>query len=152
MRLRKFWSLPATEKFQICEAAMLLPIVNLSIKVIEFKRIHSFLRNRGIILTQAANHDDELEAIARSVSRAAAVMPMESLCLSRSIVEFIMLRRRGIPAVIVAGVVSSADSSLSAHAWVELATIARNERSDNCGFVPVLRIGELASAASASRD
>ena len=61
---------------------------------------------------------DDIKLVNLSLSRAANLLPWKSLCLSRSIAAFIMLRRRGIPAVMFAGVKFAEDSSLLAHAWV----------------------------------
>ena len=52
-----------------------------------------------------------------------------------------MLRRRGVPAVLFAGVRFSGHSSLDAHAWVDTGLGINDERSQNSGFATVIRIG-----------
>jgi len=86
------------------------------------------------------DHKKEISLVQHSISRAANALPWESLCLSRSITEYVMLRRRGIPAVLFAGVRFSGHSSLDAHAWVETDLID-NTSSENSGFATVIRIG-----------
>jgi hypothetical protein len=86
--------------------------------------------------------NDDIKLINVSVSRAANLLPWESLCLSRSIAAFIMLRRRDISAVMFAGVKFSDDSSLLAHAWVHTADVVTDESSDNSAFTIVVRIGQ----------
>ena len=53
-----------------------------------------------------------------------------------------MLRRRGIPAVMVAGVKFSEDSSLHAHAWIDTGHGEPNASSENSAFTAVVRIGQ----------
>ena len=53
-----------------------------------------------------------------------------------------MLRRRGIPAVMVAGVKFSEDSSLHAHAWIDTGHPRPNANSENSAFTAIVRIGQ----------
>jgi hypothetical protein len=144
LRLAKFWSLPRDEKKLLREAGILLLLSNICIKVVAFKHIDRFLRAcwndrlEGDIV-----HDKEILLVQRAVSRAANIFPWQSLCLSRSIAEFIMLRRRGIPAVVLAGVRFSGASSLQAHAWVN--TSLNDNGFEGSGFTTVIRIGAEAT-------
>ena len=52
-----------------------------------------------------------------------------------------MLRRRGIQAVLFAGVKFSGHSSLDAHAWVDTGLAVNHKNSANSGFATVIRIG-----------
>ncbi len=141
-RLARFWSLTRREKELLCEASMLLLITTICVKAIAFKRIDRFLRTHWNNGSQArVNREQEIWLVQRSVSQAANVLPWKTLCLSQSIAEFIMLRRRGIPAVMFAGVRFSDDSSLDAHAWVDTGFEMNGKRSDNSHFTPVIRIG-----------
>src|SRR5262245_16379729 len=104
--LSKFWSLNLSEKKLLCEAFILLLISHLSVKTVAFRHIYSFLRAHWIDHPHPPSQrvDCSISAIHRCLSRIENRSPWTSLCLSRSIAAFIMLRRRGIPAVIVAGV------------------------------------------------
>src|SRR6516225_2767912 len=118
-RLGKFWSLTRWEKQVLCEAIILLSISTICVKAIAFRRIDRFMRTHWNEGVQCIDREQETRVIQLSISRAVNVLPWKSLCLSRSLAEFIMLRRRGIPATINAGVRFSGHSSLDAHAWVD---------------------------------
>src|SRR5262245_4719856 len=127
-RLAELWFMTRREKIFLCEAGILLLLSNACIKVIAFRRIDRFLRtrwNNGI--KGRTGQEQVITLVRRSISRAANVLPGRSLCLSRSIAEFIMLRRRGIQAVLLAGAKFSGHSSLDAHAWVETGLV--NDKS-----------------------
>jgi hypothetical protein len=87
-----------------------------------------------------SDHEQESRLVQHSISRAANILP-RSRCLSRSIAQFIMLRRRGIRGVLFAGVRFSGHSSLDAHAWVDTGPAANDECAENSGFTTIIRIG-----------
>src|SRR6516162_9967563 len=133
-RLAKFWSLPKGERRLLREAGILLLLSNACIKVVAFRHINRFLRERWNGRFESnLDHEEEIKLVQRSVSRAANILPWRSLCLSRSIAEFIMLRRRGIPAVMVAGARFSGPSSLDAHAWVDTDLGVNDNSFENSG-------------------
>lgn len=144
-RLAKFWHLTWREKQFLCEAALLLSVANLCVRTIAFKHIDRFLRahwNDRIL--GALDREQESRLVQHSVARAANILRWKSLCLSRSIAEFIMLRRRGIAAVMFAGVRFSRRSTLEAHAWVGTGLDLKDKNDNSCGnsdFLPVIRIG-----------
>jgi Transglutaminase-like superfamily len=139
-RLLKFWSLTRREKQLLCEASILLFVSNASVKAIPFRHIDRFLRthwNDGI--QGDIDHEQEIRLIKHSISRAATGLPWKSLCLSRSIAQFIMLRRRGILAILILGVRFSDHSSLDAHAWVDTEPGGNDKSSER--FAIITRIG-----------
>ena len=145
-RFHKFWMLPRREKLFLCEACILLLLANLSVKIFAFGRIERHLRahcNNDRIMRISASADDvkEIKLVDLSVARAAVVLPFKNLCLSRSIATFTMLRRRGFPAVLFAGVRVCADSSLIAHAWVEPGCGNTERNSEKFAFTTLVRIG-----------
>jgi hypothetical protein len=140
-RLTKFWSLTRREKEVFWEASILLSLSNASVKGIPFKHIDRFLRTRwndGI--RSGIDPEHEMRLVQSALLRAANVLPSKSRCLSLSIAEFIMLRRRGIPAVMYAGVRFFGHSSLNAHAWVD-AGQNHEKSSENSSFATVIKIG-----------
>jgi Transglutaminase-like superfamily len=158
-RFRKFWYLTGREKLLFFEACILLLLSNLSVNTMAFRNIDSYLQaHRNNRYLQAHRNNRTRDAIVRSdhtkndiklvdlsLSRAANALPWNSTCLSRSIAQLIMLRRRGIPAVLFAGVKSLEDSSLSAHAWVRTGDDVMDMSSDpaeNAEFTVLLRIGQ----------
>src|SRR6476660_2443212 len=132
-RLAKLRFMTRREKTCLCEAGILLLLSNACIKAIAFRHIDRFLRSRwneGV--RRGVDHKKEISLVQHSILRAANALPWESLCLSQSIAEYVMLRRRGIPAVLFAGVRFSGHSSLDAHAWVETDLI--DNTTENSGF------------------
>jgi hypothetical protein len=141
-RLLKFWSLTRREKEFLCEASILLFVSSASVKAIPFRHIDRFLRTRWNGGIQGdIDHEQEIRLVKHSISRAANVLPWKSLCLSRSIAQFIMLRRRGIPATLFLGVRFSGHSSLDAHAWVDTGPGENDKSFERSAFSIVTRIG-----------
>jgi Transglutaminase-like superfamily len=141
-RLRKFWSLTRREKTFLCEATILLFVSNASVKAIDFRHIDRFLRTRwNEDIEGDIDREQEIRLVKQSISRAANLLPWKTLCLSRSIAQFIMLRRRGILAILFVGVRVSGHSSLDAHAWVATGPGVNDKSSVNSGFTIVRRIG-----------
>jgi len=142
-RLLRFWSLPLRERQFFCEAGCLLLLSHLSVKTVPFRHIDRFLRNRWNDVTQRTS--DSVEVIKLTdvaLSRVVNLLPWKNLCLSRSMAGFIMLRRRGIPAVMVAGVKFSEDCSLQAHAWIDTGHAGPSANTENSAFIAVVRIGQ----------
>jgi hypothetical protein len=136
--------LPRREKLFLCEACILLLLANLSVKIFAFERIERHLRARcknDRISASAYDVKGNIKLVDLSVARAAVVLPFKSLCLSRSIATFTMLRRLGFPAVLFAGVRVCADSSLIAHAWVEPGCGMMEKNSEKSAFTTLVRIG-----------
>jgi Transglutaminase-like superfamily len=149
-QVRKFWYLTGREKLLFFEACILLLLSNLSVNTMAFRNIDSYLKAHRNNRTRDAmvRSDDiknDIKLVDLSLSRAANALPWNSTCLSRSIAQLIMLRRRGIPAVLFAGVKSLEDSSLSAHAWVRTGDDVMDmssDRAENAEFTVLLRIGQ----------
>jgi len=150
-RLLKFWSLPRREKQFLCEAGTLLLFSNLSIKAIAFRHIDNFLHTRWKDAPRESDHADDIKLVKLSASRAANLLPSKRLCLSRSIAEFIMLRRRGISAAMYMGVKSSDNSVLLAHAWVLAGREITNGKSENSEYTPLVIIGPERVIADSAR-
>ena len=136
-RLSRLWSLSRREKWLFFEASVLLLLSITFVRAIAFKHIDRFLRTRWNDGAQSDNQpEQEIKVLRHSVLRAVNALPFKSLCLSRSIVEFVMLRRRGIPAVISVGARFAGPSCLEAHAWIDI-----GPSSENSEFTTVRRIG-----------
>jgi hypothetical protein len=140
-RLTKFWLLTRRDKKLFCEAITLLSLSNTCVKIVAFKHIYRFLCRHWNETAKGITCEQEVRLVQRSILRAANALPWKSLCLSRSIAEFIMLRRRGIPAVLFAGVRLSDRYSLDAHAWVDTGLGGHYKSSNNSAFSPLIRIG-----------
>jgi hypothetical protein len=127
---RRVRALDRTQRVVLAQALVLTPIVDRS------------LRRRGTMSTISAL-DRRAGATARSTTAAEAirlVTPVEMVgghrsmgaaCLTRSIVGWFVLRRRGIHSDIVIGARLPADSGeLDAHAWLEYASTVINDAPD----------------------
>jgi hypothetical protein len=144
------------EKLFFLEACILLLLSNVSVKMVAFRHIERYLQARcndqsPDTFARSRKITNDIELVERSVRRAAKLVPLNNLCLSRSIAKLVMLRRRGIPAVLFAGVKSRKDSSLFAHAWVnagDRGTEVTSDRADNAEFTVLLRIGQEHSPLS----
>jgi hypothetical protein len=141
-RLSKIWSLPRNEKQLLFESFYFLLLSHLSVKTIAFKRIYRFLHAHWNEPCQCPLvRADDIRLVNLSLSRAASRLPFKCLCLSRSIAAFVMLRRRGIPAVICAGA-KFQGSSLLAHAWVHSSHGEIDQESESVGFSALMHIGQ----------
>jgi hypothetical protein len=141
--LLKFWRLNRREKYFFCEAAILLILSTLFVKTIAFRYIDKFLSAHWDHATVSDfAGDEDFKLINLSLSRSAKLLPQKNLCLSRSIAALIMLRRRGIPAVIVAGVKFTEDLALHAHAWIHTGHDVPGVTLENSTFTAVVKIGQ----------
>jgi hypothetical protein len=145
-RLIKFWSLSRREKRLLLEATICLLISNLTVKIIAFRHIESFLRayywrpHYDKRADAPVDQSSEISLINLSLSRAANQFPWQSLCLSRSIAAFIMFGRREIPVLMFVGVKFVENTSLRAHAWVHVGSLGSDESSENSTFTPLVTI------------
>jgi Transglutaminase-like superfamily len=146
-RFFRFWYLTRCEKLFFFEAYFLLLISSISVKTVAFRYINSYLHRwngRGRKAVEPSdNVKNEIKLINDSLSRAANALPWNSLCLSQSIAKLVMLRRRGIPAILFAGVRSLEDTSLCAHAWIHAgdSVFDENNRNETAEFTVLVRIG-----------
>ena len=140
-RLHKFWSLPRREKALLCEACILFLAAKVSVHTMPFGRIERYLRAHwSEAAADICDRREDIRLIRRSLSRAGRLFRAKAPCLSRSIAEFIMLRRRRIPAAMYMGVKVTENSALSAHAWVE--SSAAGDDREGGGYTKVFVIGQ----------
>ena len=141
-RLRRFWALTRREKRYLCEAISLLLLANLCVRTVAFRHIDRFLCARWKdVPKEATDCVEEISLVELSLARAERLFRWRNQCLCRSIAAFVMLRRRGVPATILAGVRTSDDSSLRAHAWVQTGEGPSGEIPHHAGYPTLLRIG-----------
>ena len=141
-RLHRLWCLSRREKALLCEAGVLLLAAKVSVHTMPFGRIERYLRaHGGGGARDTRDRYEDIRLIRLSLSRAGGLFRWKAPCLSRSIAEFIMLRRRGIPAAMYMGVKVIENSALSAHAWVEAGAVGADQ--DCGGYANVLVIGEV---------
>jgi hypothetical protein len=137
-RLAKFLSLSLQEKQLFCEAFVLLLLSRICVKIIAFRHIYRFLSALRDETTEQGSCD--VGIVKQSILRAATLLPWKSLCLSQSIAAFIMLRRRGVPAVMFIGA-RFEHSLIDAHAWIQARYVPDIE-SEEPAYTPLMKIGQ----------
>lgn len=132
--MRRRWtrlrSLSATQIWIIAASLVLLPTVNLSV------RLRGFVETAAVLAARSARPVRPATAeSARPIAEAVAVVAGRPLvgarCLGRSLVLWFLLRRRGVDAELVIGAAASQPGApLPAHAWVEVDGAPVNDTTD----------------------
>lgn len=121
-KLRRWRALPATERWLLVEAAILLPVTRAMLRRLGFVRTRGLLES-SVGATIADEIDSASVAAAARVGWLVDVAARHGLfranCLPRSLVLCWLLRRRGLPARLRIGVRRGPDN-LIAHAWVDV--------------------------------
>lgn len=121
-RLRRWRQLPGPERGLALRLALLLPMVDLSLRLSGFQRSKARMARligpQPPIVADAAAilQAQRLADLARSVG---ANSPWRTTCLRQALVVWWLLRRKGLPAELKIGVLRKS-TPLQAHAWVEL--------------------------------
>lgn len=147
-KLRRLKEMSATERLLLARVAVMLPIVDASLRTFGFRRTYNWL---GRLATQKAGDsapsplhaDHSSSALNRARSNFPGYRPT---CLPQSLVLWHLLRSQGAPAELNIGV-SKSNGDFSAHAWVELDGRAVNDSPDVAQrFQPVDLTSALFSA------
>jgi hypothetical protein len=141
-RLRKIWSLGPREQVYLLEATVLLVMTDACLQAVAFQHIERFLSagwwQRG---SELRSHAEAIGLVQLSVSRAVRGLRWENHCLRSSIAAYVMLRRRGVPATIVAGARASEGGQLNAHAWLRPGDESAGRPPEQPGYPALLWIG-----------
>ena len=125
--LYRGWSaLPPGERALAWRLALLLPLIDLSLRLLGFQRSWRWLAR--FVPTSAPNVADPASTwfaqraahIARAVG---ARSPWRTSCLRQALALWLLLRRRGLDAQLKIGVIRR-EAPFMAHAWVELGGVA----------------------------
>lgn len=116
---RKFWQLSWPDRLLLVEAVLFLAIAGLAIAVLPFRRI-GLLAGRPIRRPELprAVRLNKVRHIRWAVASSAVRVPWRALCFQQGLAAQLMLRRRGIPAVLYYGANQDDQSGLYAHVWV----------------------------------
>ncbi len=118
-RLRKFFGLSQHERSLLLIALGGLPLVAAGVSLFGYKRMRALLAGpEARSLHASESHRAEAERVAAAVRRVARHGLLRGTCLSRSLLLWRMLKRRGIAAEIRFGV-RPGNPAMEAHAWVE---------------------------------
>jgi hypothetical protein len=116
-RLGRFFRLPASERWLLAKAALLLGAIRVGLWLLPFRTLRSLL-DRAAAFHGEANHEPT-DAVVWAVEVAAKGLPAFDTCLTRALATQVLLSRRGVPALLRIGVVKSQEGKFEAHAWVE---------------------------------
>ncbi len=125
--LYRGWSaLPPGERALAWRLALLLPLIDVSLRLLGFQRTWGWLAR--FLSTFAPNVADsaDIESAQRAAHIARAVgarSPWRTSCLRQALALWLLLRRRGLDAQLKIGVIRR-QAPFMAHAWVELGGIA----------------------------
>jgi Transglutaminase-like superfamily len=130
-RLRRFSALERPARGLFLRAALLLPLISLSLRLRGFRKTQAFLKrllpSPKATLDGTANSAPALtELIVRMVRAAVRQGVGQPTCLEESLALWWLLRRQGIICDLRIGVRKEAEK-FEAHAWVERGGIALNE-------------------------
>ena len=123
MAWRRLAALDGRDRWLVVEAAVLLPIVWIALRLLPFLQLRRVLDRSAALLRRAVPHTAAaLNRIPWAVNAVADRVPLSATCLVRALVADAMLRRRGFVTQLRLGVRLSGEApprSLEAHAWVE---------------------------------
>jgi hypothetical protein len=132
--LVKLRALTAAERRVLVEAALILPLAAVALRLAGFRATRGILDrfarpSRGAAAIQPAG-------VARMVAAAARLGPVRARCLAAALTLEALLRRRGFPAHLRLGV-RKHEGRLEAHAWIEHEGAALMEPSrQHAHFLP----------------
>ena len=118
VKFRRFWLLPSADRRLLSRIALIVPLVEIGLRIMGFKRmlawLTTFARTKLTVTTPAA----EVERHRRLLFIFHKELPLASRCLARALTLWYLLRRRGITTDLRFGI-RKQDGKLLAHAWVE---------------------------------
>ncbi|MGE4072412.1 MAG: lasso peptide biosynthesis B2 protein [Lysobacterales bacterium] len=121
-RLARWRRLPTAERRLVARVLLLLPLVDLSLRLLGFQRTWRWMARWARPLPSGLA-DPGIEPTPRRIADLARAVGAGSLwpttCLRQALVVWLLLRRRGLQPELKIGVVSK-DPPLQAHAWVEV--------------------------------
>jgi hypothetical protein len=128
-RLTRLRSLRGEQWRVVFESVLLLPLVQLSLRIRGFAGTAGALAGHSQRRAVPADPGDA-RPLAEAVGLVAGRSVVGARCLGRSLVLWFLLRRRGVDAELVIGAEAPRDGELPAHAWVEVAGDPVNDALD----------------------
>jgi hypothetical protein len=130
---RKWQRLSATERNLFLEAAWMLPLVTVTLRVLSFRRTTALLARLDLASKRlVANQNERMEDLCRAsylVSLAAKHSIIPTSCLPRALTLQWLLKRHGVEAELRVGLRNRA-GRLESHAWVESGGLQLNDWSE----------------------
>jgi len=136
--LARWFALPPGERGRTVEAAFYLLAVRLAFGLLQLPHA---LRLMRIVQGEAGAGRiaaPEAQEVSRAIARAARHVPFRAVCLQQAFAALLMLRRRGLKAIVHLGLAREDGSdALKAHAWSCCGEVAVTGVPQARGFVPV---------------
>jgi len=130
---RRFGELSARDRSLLFQALILLPVVSVGRRLMDFKRLRRLLARWSDGEHAQATHEEShlvrAQTVANIVRIAVAYSMPRPNCLDRSLVLWSLLRRREIASDLCLGVRKDG-TELDAHAWIECDGVVLNDTPD----------------------
>ena len=118
--LRRFAALDWRDRLVLGEALLVLSLMSAAAAILPFRRA---IRLGARKAADGSGSDEAaVRRIAWCVARMAAYVPWRALCLHQGLAVQLMLRRRGVDAILCYGVGQGLGGALTAHVWVTVET------------------------------
>lgn len=118
-KIQVFWEIPFSHKILFLKIASLIPIVELAVHTIKFRRTVNLLK--ALSNKEPYSGIDELKIVGRHSNYFFLYhkqLPLLGKCLARSLSLWFLLRRKGIETDLKFGTKKDG-TELLAHAWIE---------------------------------
>lgn len=115
---RQFRSMPKADRKLFMRIAFVVPLVEISLKLVGFNQIVNFLHRFSNFNGTVQNQSNEVKRYKRLLFLFYAKFPFAGKCLARSIALWFLLKRKGIETDLRFGM-KKENGKLLAHAWVE---------------------------------
>lgn len=119
--IRRFRSLDRVDRRLVVEAALLLTLVSIGLRVVRFPRLRRMLDRYAGMAEGGTLIENTVPRIARAIDRSSRHLRLPTTCLVQALAADAMLRRRGHHSRLHLGVLGQrpVGRRLEAHAWVE---------------------------------
>lgn len=132
---RGFWRLSASRKYIVMDAAVLLAVTWIGLRLVGFRRWKDWMERSAVVaVPRPGDTFGEATLLARLEEAVARHLPFRTNCLENSFALYWLLRRNNVPATLRIGA-RKIDGRLEAHAWLESQGIVLGN-SDHIPFVP----------------
>ena len=118
--LRRFGALEWRERLVLGEALAALVLSSVAVAILPFRR--AIRLAAGVRAEGSAADAAEIRRIVWGLGRVAREAPWRARCFQQGLAVQVMLRRRGVDAVLRYGVGKRPDGELAAHVWVTVGT------------------------------
>jgi hypothetical protein len=131
--LRRAWRLGGSNWRLLGEALVLLAAASAAIRLFPFRRTAALMSRSRLAIRESAG-DRLINQCRWAVNAWADRVPWRAVCFQRGLALQLMLRRRGIPALLHYGVMQDGERGLQAHVWVSVNGRAVQGGEEAAGF------------------